>query len=71
MVIPPPESSVMPHTPHEDRFIGVLQYMTGRELAQEISIPRKARRLDAMCRFGATPVHGFLARSARLALVVR
>jgi hypothetical protein len=33
--------------------------MTGHELAQEISIPRKARRLDAMCRFGATPVPGF------------
>ena len=49
----------MPHTPHEDRFIGVLQYMTGHELAQEISIPRKARRLDAMCRFGATPAPGF------------
>ena len=49
----------MPHTPHEDRFIGLLQYMTDHELAQEISMPRKARRLDAMCRFGATPVPGF------------
>ena len=41
----------MPDPPHEDRFIGVLQYMTGHELAQKISMPRKDRRLNAACRF--------------------
>lgn len=46
----------MPDTPHEDRFIEVLQYLTGRELAQEVSIPRKARRLDAICRFDGDEV---------------
>ena len=42
-----PLLEAMPHTPFEDRFIDVLQYMTGHELAQEISMPRKVRRLDA------------------------
>jgi hypothetical protein len=48
----------MPHTPFEDRFIDVLQYMTGHELAQEISMPRKVRRLDAACRFGTAGLPG-------------
>jgi hypothetical protein len=33
--------------------------MTRLEWAQESSMPRKARRLDATCRFGATPAPGF------------
>jgi hypothetical protein len=47
-----------PHTPHEDRFIDALQVLTGREVVQELSIPRKARRLDAVCRFGGDHVPG-------------
>ena len=49
----------MSATPHEDRFIDVLQCLIGHELAQEISMPRKVRRLDAMCRFDLTPVPTF------------
>jgi predicted transposase YdaD len=41
----------MPHSIHEERFLDVLHFLTGREIAQEISMPRKARRLDAVCRF--------------------
>ena len=48
----------MSETRHEDRFIDVLQYLIGREVAQEISIPRKARRLDAAFRFGEADVPG-------------
>ena len=52
-VISVPKSSFMPDTPHEDRFLGVLQYMIGHELAQKIRMPRKTRRLNAACQFGA------------------
>jgi hypothetical protein len=52
----------MAATPHEDRFIEVLQLLTGGEVAQEISIPRKARRLDAVCRFGQAGVPGLFGR---------
>lgn len=48
----------MADTPHEDRFVDVLQYLIGREVAQEISIPRKARRLDAVFRFDAAGLPG-------------
>jgi hypothetical protein len=48
----------MPHSIHEERFLDVLHFLTGREIAQEISIPRKARRLDAVCRFEADGAPG-------------
>lgn len=48
----------MTATHHEDRFILVLQAITNNEIAQELSIPRKARRLDGVCRFGADDIPG-------------
>jgi hypothetical protein len=52
------EVPAIPHTIHEERFLDVLHFLTGREVAQEISIPRKARRLDAVCRFDADGAPG-------------
>ena len=41
---------------HENRFIERLQFVVGdAEVAQELSIPRKARRLDCVCQFGEAP----------------
>lgn len=41
---------------HENRFIERLQFVVGdAEVAQELSIPRKARRLDCVCQFGGAP----------------
>lgn len=41
---------------HENRFVKRLQFAIGdSEVAQEFSIPRKARRLDLICRFGDAP----------------
>lgn len=41
---------------HENRFIERLQFAVGEaEVAQELSIPRKARRLDAVCQFTDAP----------------
>lgn len=43
-------------TPHEDRFLAILQHaLQGAEVAQEVSIPRKARRLDAVTRLANSP----------------
>lgn len=41
---------------HENRFVHLLEYVVGEtEVGQEVSIPRKARRLDLVCRFGEPP----------------
>ena len=41
----------------ESRFVERLQFEVGdAEVAQELSIPRKSRRLDVVCRFGEAPV---------------
>ncbi len=41
---------------HENRFVKRLQFAIGdSEVAQEFNIPRKARRLDLICRFGNAP----------------
>jgi hypothetical protein len=41
---------------HENRFVHLLQYFVGEaETGQEVSIPRKARRLDLVCRFAEPP----------------
>ncbi len=41
---------------HENRFVALLQHAVGEsEVAQEMSIPRKSRRLDLVCRFDEAP----------------
>lgn len=46
----------MTSTPHEDRFVKLMQFAVGdSEVAQELSIPRKARRLDMVCCFAQAP----------------
>jgi hypothetical protein len=41
----------------ESRFVERLQFEVGdAEVAQELSIPRKPRRLDVVCRFREAPV---------------
>jgi hypothetical protein len=41
---------------HENRFMERLQFAVGdAEVAQELSIPRKARRLDVVCQFTEAP----------------
>jgi hypothetical protein len=46
----------MTRTPHEDRFVERMQFVVrGSEVAQELSIPRKARKLDMVCRFDQAP----------------
>lgn len=41
---------------YENRFVERLQFVVGdAELGQEYSIPRKARRLDYVCRFEEPP----------------
>jgi hypothetical protein len=41
----------------ESRFVERLQFeVRDAEVAQELSIPRKSRRLDVVCRFGEAPV---------------
>lgn len=47
----------MSQSTHENRFVALLQFAAGdAEVVQELSIPRKARRLDAVYRFDAAPV---------------
>ena len=47
----------MSTTPHEDRFVELLRFAAGEsEELQELSIPRKVRRLDVVYRFAAAPV---------------
>lgn len=46
----------MARDPLEARFVERLQFEVGdAEIAQELSIPRKSRRLDVVCRFGEAP----------------
>jgi hypothetical protein len=46
----------MAKDPLEARFVERLQFEVGdAEVAQELSIPRKSRRLDVVCRFGEAP----------------
>lgn len=46
----------MSTTPHEDRFVELLRFAAGEsEELQEVSIPRKVRRLDVVYRFAAAP----------------
>ena len=41
---------------HENRFVSILQCVPeAREIGQEVSLPRKRRRLDVVCRFDAPP----------------
>lgn len=50
------ELKAMAPTPHENRFIKLMQFAVGdNEVAQELSIPRKARKLDMVCRFTEAP----------------
>lgn len=43
-------------TRHEDRFVALLQHAVQEaEVVQEVSIPRKARKLDAVVRLGDAP----------------
>ena len=43
-------------TRHEDRFVALLQHAVQQaEVVQEVNIPRKARRLDAVVRLASAP----------------
>lgn len=47
---------VMSSTPHEDRFLAILQHaVEDADVLQELSIPRKARKLDAVVRLDDAP----------------